>query len=35
MLYYHNHENVSYTNLICINVLKILIKRITENKINI
>ena len=35
MLYYHNHENVSYANLICINVLKILIKRITENRINI
>ena len=32
MLYYHNHENVSYANLICINVLKILI---TENSINI
>ena len=36
MLLYHNHENVSYANLICIlNVLTILIKRITENKINI
>ena len=35
MLYFHNHENVSYVNLICIIVLKILIKRITENKINI
>ena len=33
MLYYHNHENISYANLICINVLKILIKRIIENKI--
>ena len=36
MFLYHNHENVSYANLICIlNVLKILIKRIAENKINI
>ena len=35
MLYYHNHENISYANLICINVSKILIKRIIENKINI
>ena len=35
MLLHHNHENVSYANLVCINVLKILIKRITENKINI
>ena len=35
MLYYHNHENVSYANLICISELKILIKRIAENKINI
>ena len=39
MLHYHNHENLSYANLmqiyICIHVLKILIKRITEIKINI
>ena len=35
MLLYHNHENVSYANLICTNVLKILIERITENKINL
>ena len=35
MLLYHNHENVSYANLICINVLKILIKIITENRTNI
>ena len=35
MLLFHNHENVSYANLICINALNILIKRITENKINI
>ena len=35
MLNYRNRESVSYANLICINVLKILIKRITENKINI
>ena len=24
---YHDHENISYANLICINVLKILIKK--------
>ena len=35
MLLYHNHETVSYANLICINVLEILIIQITEYKINI
>ena len=32
MLLYHNHENVSYANLICINVLKILKKKQADDE---